>query len=64
MKYKFSIIIPHRNTPDLLKRCLGSIPVDDAIQIIIVDDGSDASLVDFKKFPGSNRKHVEIVFNK
>ncbi|MCQ2179224.1 MAG: glycosyltransferase family 2 protein [Bacteroidales bacterium] len=34
----FSIIIPHYNIPDLLIRCLHSVPVRDDIQVIVVDD--------------------------
>lgn len=40
MKYNFTIIIPHKNIPDLLNRCLLSIPHKDDIQIIVVDDAS------------------------
>ena len=39
----YSIIIPHHNTPDLLKRCLLSIPKRDDVQVIVVDDKSDDS---------------------
>lgn len=39
----YSFIIPHRNNPDLLDRCLSSIPQRDDIQIIVVDDNSDES---------------------
>lgn len=38
MKPRFSIIIPHKGTPDLLKRCLDSIPDRDDIQVIVVED--------------------------
>jgi glycosyltransferase involved in cell wall biosynthesis len=62
--YSFSIIIPHKNTPDLLQRCLSSIPFRDDLQIVIVDDNSDASVVDFNNFPGTNRANTEIVFSK
>ena len=34
--YHYSIIIPHKNTPRLLERCLYSIPTWDEIQIIII----------------------------
>ena len=37
----YSIIIPHKNSPDLLSRCLASIPDRDDVQIIVVDDNSD-----------------------
>lgn len=59
-----SIIIPHRNIPDLLQRCIDSIPERDEIQVIVVDDNSDSSKVDFGRFPGSDRKNVETVFSK
>lgn len=60
----FSIIIPHKNIPNLLQRCLDSIPRRNDIQIIIVDDNSDESIVDFSNFPGQNRHNVEIYFKK
>lgn len=59
-----SVVIPHHNTPDLLKRCLNSIPESEEIQIIIVDDNSSSEIVDFDNFPGRNRKNVDIVFSK
>jgi glycosyltransferase involved in cell wall biosynthesis len=60
----FSIIIPHKNTPDLLQRCLNSIPRREDVQIIVVDDNSDESKVDFNKFPGLGEKYVEIYLTK
>ena len=47
----YSIIIPHKNTPDLLQYGLDSIPVRDDVQVIVVDDNSDADKVDFEHFP-------------
>ena len=38
----YSIIIPHRNTPELLERCLKSIPKRADIEVIVIDDNSDA----------------------
>lgn len=60
----YSIIIPHKNTPDLLQRCLNSIPYRDDIQVIVVDDNSDSSIVDFSHFPGMGEPNVEILFTK
>lgn len=57
-----SIIIPHRNIPQLLCRLLDSIPVDERIQVIIVDDNSDRSVVDFAAFPGVDRPYTEVFF--
>lgn len=62
--YNFSVIIPHKNIPDLLQRCLDSIPQREDLQIIIVDDNSDAEVVDFTHFPGLKRQNTEIVFSK
>ena len=64
MLLSFSIIIPHRDCPDLLQRCLDSIPAREDIQIIVVDDNSSPSIVDFNHFPGKDRDNVEIVFTK
>lgn len=36
----FSIIIPHKDIPDLLMCCMRSIPVSEDIQVIVVDDNS------------------------
>lgn len=60
----YTFIIPHKNIPDLLSRCVSSIPQRDDIQIIIVDDNSDADKVDFDIFPGMERKDTEIIFSK
>lgn len=61
---KYSIIIPHKNTPVLLNRCIESIPDRKDIEIIIVDDDSDPNIVDFATFPGLKRNNVNIIFNK
>lgn len=60
----YSIIIPNRNNPELLSRCLDSIPKRDDIQIIVVDDNSDERQVDFNKYPGYDNPNVELVFSK
>jgi len=64
MEIKYSIIIPHKNTPDLLQRCLGSIPKRKDLQIIIVDDNSDPEKVNFNAFPGLNDPNIEIILTK
>lgn len=60
----YSIIIPHKNIPSLLQRCLDSIPKKECIQIIVVDDNSDPNSVDFSNFPGLNCEHIEVYFTK
>ena len=63
-RINYSIIIPHRNIPALLNRCLSSIPERDDLEIIIVDDNSSPEIVDFSNFPGNKRKDVTIIFDK
>lgn len=60
----YSIIIPHKNSADLLQYCLNSIPVRDDVQVIVVDDNSDVDKVDFDHFPQWRGKHYEIYFTK
>ena len=60
----YTIIIPHKNIPDLLRRCLASIPRREDIQIIVIDDNSDPEKVDFNHFPGVGEPCVEIYFTK
>ena len=60
----YSIIIPHKNIPDLLQRCLDSIPRREDVRIIVVADNSDPDVVDFEDFPGLNDSYVEVYFTK
>ncbi len=52
----YSFIIPHKNCPDLLQRCIASIPQREDIQIIVVDDNSDED-----KFPRNVRADVDLI---
>lgn len=61
---KYSIIIPHKNTANLLQRCLNSIPERPDVQVIVVDDNSNPLIVDFENFPGLKRQNVEVYFLK
>lgn len=56
-EFNYSFIIPHKNCPDLLQRCVDSIPERDDVQVIVVDDNSD----DDKKPALTERKGLEIV---
>ncbi len=60
----YTFIIPHKNSPDLLRKCIDSIPHRDDVQIIIVDDNSESSIVDFDNFPGVGEKCTEVYFTK
>lgn len=60
---QFSVVIPHYNSPELLNRCLASIPERNDVEIIIVDDHSNPDIVDFKSFPGLGRKNTKCIFS-
>lgn len=60
----YSFIIPTKNIPALLKRCINSIPQRNDVQIIIVDDNSDPNIVDFHNYPGINEINTEVYFTK
>ena len=61
MNINFSIIIPHKNRPKEIVRCLESIPTRSDLEIIIVDDDSDEAIVDFSCFPQTDRSDVRVV---
>lgn len=60
----YSIIIPHKNSPNLLQYCLDSIPVRNDVQVIVVDDNSDMDKVDFRNFPKWSGENYEVYFTK
>ena len=55
----FTIIIPHYNIPELLVRCINSIPVRKDIQVIVVDDCSPNADKYKKTYPELSRPHLE-----
>lgn len=57
--YKYSIIIPHYNIPELLMRCLESIPVTEKVQVIVVDDCSPDAHTYKERYPALSRPHLE-----
>ena len=59
MEITYSIIIPHYNTPDLLVRCLKSIPVRKDIQVIVVDDCSPNADTYRKHYSEFSRDYLE-----
>lgn len=52
----YTFIIPHHNSPQLLNRCLESIPQRKDIEIIVVDDNSDAD-----RLPIVRRSDVKLI---
>lgn len=55
----YSIIIPHYNIPDLLMRCLRSIPIREDIQVIVVDDCSPDAARYKNDYPELSRPYLE-----
>lgn len=60
----YTIIIPHKNSAELLEYCLSTIPVRDDVQVIVVDDNSDPEKVDFNHFPQWKGKNYEYYLTK
>lgn len=61
MTPSFSIIIPHKGIPDLLMRCLKSIPVSEDIQVIVVDDSSADADTYLDRYPDLSRPYLEFI---
>ena len=57
----FSIIIAHYDIPDLLMRCLKSIPVSEDIQVIVVDDNSPNADTYLERYPELSRPYLEFI---
>ena len=60
-EYTYSIIIPHYDIPDLLMRCLKSIPVSEDIQVIVVDDNSPDADTYLDRYPELSRPYLEFI---
>ena len=60
----YSIIIPHKEIPDLLMRCLRSIPVSEDIQVIVVDDNSSYDDTCLYTYPELSRPYLEFIRTK
>jgi glycosyltransferase involved in cell wall biosynthesis len=62
-KVLYSIIIPHYNSYNLLRRTLDSIPIRGDIQILVIDDVSSESSI-FSISKESNYSHVDFIFSE
>ena len=62
--FTYTFIIPHKNSPRLLQRCVNSIPRRDDIQIVAVDDDSSADIVDWNSFKFDDERCVELIHTK
>ena len=57
----YSIIIPHYNIPELLIRCVRSIPERDDVEIIVVDDHSPEGDKYPERYPELSRKGLTYI---
>lgn len=62
MQYNFSIIIPHYNIPQLLMRCISSIPQQNDIQVLVVDDCSNSDSVAKLKEMESQFSWIQFIY--
>ena len=58
----YSFIIPHKNIPSLLQRCLNSIPSRTDVEIIVVDDNSNEESI--KELNEISRDNLKIIYTK
>lgn len=61
--YDVSIIIPHYNTPDTLEKLIESIPDNDSIQIIVVDDNSTKCVKELNELQAKYEGRIEFYKN-
>ncbi len=59
MIINYSVIIPHYNIPELLVRCINSIPVRPDVQVIVVDDCSPGAEEYIIKYKELSRPYLE-----
>lgn len=62
---ELSIIIPHFNSINLLKKQINSIPIDDEIEVIVIDDNSTEDIKELESFKTNPRfKHITFLTNE
>ena len=64
MLYMYSFIIPHKNSPVLLQRCVNSIPRREDVQIIVVDDDSSPDVVNWNVYKFDDDCCIELIHAK
>lgn len=60
----YSFIIPHKNSPDLLKRCIKTIPRKNNVEIIIIDDNSNPEIVDWNSLNFKKEENITLIQDK
>jgi len=61
--YELSIITPHYNSPQLLRKLLDSIPENSEIEIIVVDDRSDKYIEEYEKIRKEESSRAKFLKN-
>ncbi len=62
-RYKYSVIIPHRNRMKLLRKLIQSIPQTEQIEVIIVDDCSEKAVINELNSAFEDRTNTKVLFN-
>lgn len=60
----FSVIIPHRDIPSLLRRCIYSIPNREDLEVLIIDDNSSPTIFNKLNLLKNAKKNIRIIFSK
>lgn len=63
MNIKYTVIIPHFNMPDLLKRLILSIPERKDIQIVVVDDCSPNADIYLERYDFLHRINLQFIIS-
>lgn len=58
--YRYSFVIPHKNCLELLKRCISTIPDEEDIQVIVVDDNSNSENGNFDDIGHGRKNGIEV----
>jgi len=56
-----SIVIPHYNSPRMLRRLLSSIPSNDDIEVVVIDDNSTDYMKEYETLMG-DPKYADVLF--
>ena len=57
----YTFVIPHKDIPELLARCVASIPKREDVEVIVVDDGSGQSVRNSDVFKRISANGVQII---
>ncbi len=61
---KLSIIIPHYNSTELLKKLIQSIPQREDVEILLIDDNSTCGREELEKLAADRAEQLQLYFNE